>query len=166
MLIRQASMMHTNGSPSLGLAVSLREGGNILALGESVKTLIQRANTVYPIGIEFELIQFQPDAVARKINDFVSNLVQAVVIVTLVMLLSLGLRTGLIVASLIPSAIIASFFFMDLFGIGLNQISLAALMIALGMLVDNAIVLSESIMVRMEKGDKAKSCLPLPQPVN
>ncbi len=151
------SMMHTNGLPSLGLAVSLREGGNILALGDSVKTLIQRANTVYPIGIEFEVIQFQPDAVARKINDFVSNLVQAVVIVTLVMLLSLGLRTGLIVASLIPSAIIASFFFMDLFGIGLNQVSLAALMIALGMLVDNAIVISESIMVRMEKGDKAKT---------
>ncbi len=151
------SIMHTNGLPSLGLAISLREGGNILALGEAVKRLIKQANTVYPIGIEFEVIQFQPEAVAKKIDDFVSNLIQAVLIVTLVMLLSLGFRTGLIVASLIPSAIIASFFFMDLFHIGLNQVSLAALIIALGMLVDNAIVISESIMVRMEKGEKTKA---------
>lgn len=144
--------VRVNGDDSLVLAVSLREGGNIITLGDSVREVIDRAKSVYPIGIEFETVQFQPDIVAKKISDFESNLFQAVLVVTLVMLLTLGLRTGLIVASLIPATILAAFLVMDLFAIGLDQMSLAALIIALGMLVDNAIVMSESIMVQMEKG--------------
>jgi len=150
------TMMRNNGDASLALAVSLREGGNIISLGESVTAVIERAKTVYPIGIEFDDIQFQPRVVAKKIDDFESNLFQAVLVVTLVMLLTLGLRTGLIVASLIPTTILSSFLVMSVFNIGLDQMSLAALIIALGMLVDNAIVMSESIMVQMEAGVPAR----------
>ncbi len=91
----------------------------------------------------------------RKVDDFVSNLLQAIVLVLLVMLVSLGLRTGLVVASLVPMAMISAILVMSFFGIGLDQMSLAALIIALGMLVDNAIVMSESIMVQMAASKKA-----------
>ena len=148
--------MRYNGEPALGLAVSLREGGNILSLGESISEVIERARSVYPVGIEFDVVQAQADAVETKIRDFVGNLGQAIVIVALVMLVFLGLRTGLIVASLIPSTIIATFLAMSVFDIGIDQMSLASLIIALGMLVDNAIVMSESIMMQMEQGKSPK----------
>ena len=148
--------MRHNGEPALGLAVSLREGGNILELGTAVREVITRARAVYPVGIEFDLVQFQADAVFNKVNDFAMNLVQAVVIVALVMLVFLGLRTGLVVASLIPSTMIAAILVMSVFDIGIDQMSLASLIIALGMLVDNAIVMSESTMVQMSQGKSAK----------
>ena len=148
--------MRHNGEPALGLAVSLREGGNILELGTAVREVITRARGVYPVGIGFDLVQFQADAVFNKVNDFAMNLVQAVIIVALVMLVFLGLRTGLVVASLIPSTMVAAILVMSVFDIGIDQMSLASLIIALGMLVDNAIVISESTMVRMSQGKAAK----------
>ena len=144
--------MRASGEPGLALAISLREGGNILDLGEAVRQTVDRVRGEYPLGVEFDFIVFQADAVNKKVRDFVGNLLQAVAIVLLVMLATLGVRTGLVVASLIPMAIIMSFIFMSLFGIGINQMSLAALIIALGLLVDNAIVMSESIMVQMAEG--------------
>ena len=149
------TMMRASGEPALGLAVSMREGGNILDLGEQVKQVIKRSQSLFPIGIEFDMIQYQPGAVEKKINDFVGNLIQAVVIVAGVMLLTLGLRTGLVVASLIPMAMVMNFMVMAFFHIGLDQMSLAALIIALGLLVDNAIVMSESTMVQMAAGKPA-----------
>ena len=149
--------MRFNGEPALGLAVSMREGGNILELGEAIRGVISRAQRVYPVGVEFDLIQFQSEAVSTKVRDFVGNLLQAVVIVALVMLVFLGLRTGLVVASLIPTTMIASILVMSVFEIGIDQMSLASLIIALGMLVDNAIVMSESIMVQMQQGKSAKN---------
>ncbi len=144
--------MRTNGEPGLALAISLREGGNILDLGRQVRATIDRLQATYPHGVEFDFVMFQADAVAKKVDDFVGNLLQAVGIVMLVMLVTLGLRTGLVVASLIPMAIVSSFIFMSIFEVGINQMSLAALIIALGLLVDNAIVMSESIMVQMSEG--------------
>ena len=144
--------MRANGEPGLALAISLREGGNILDLGQAVTATIERVRSEYPIGVEFDFLAYQSGAVEKRVKDFVGNLVQAVAIVMLVMLLTLGVRTGLVVASLIPMAIISSFIFMALFDIGINQMSLAALIISLGLLVDNAIVMSESIMVQMEEG--------------
>ncbi|NBC22129.1 MAG: MMPL family transporter [Gammaproteobacteria bacterium] len=146
-----------NGEPSLILAVSMREGGNIIELGEAVREVLERVRGNYPIGLDLDVLQFQPDVVDEKIDDFVSNLVQAVLVVGLVMLAFLGVRTGLVVASLVPAAILSSFALMGVFGIGLDQVSLAALIIALGMLVDNAIVMSESIMVRMRDGEDGKT---------
>jgi multidrug efflux pump len=141
-----------NGEPALVLAASLRDGGNILRLGDGIESVLDRARRVYPVGVDFSFLNFQPRDVERKINEFVMNLAQAVTLVALIMLLFLGMRTGLIVASLIPASILAALLLMSLFDIGLDQMSLAALIIALGMLVDNAIVMSESIMVQTGRG--------------
>ncbi len=146
------SRMHASGLPGLGLAISTKEGGNLIRLGEEVRLLVQRLNGEYPTGIDFNLVAFQPNIVTRKIDEFVGNVIQAVGIVLLAMLVMLGFRTGLVVTSLIPSAILMSLLIMSLIGVGLNQMSLASLIIALGMLVDNAIVMSESIMVQTAAG--------------
>lgn len=146
------AMVHYAGKPALTLAIHLREGGDILKLGDEVRQSLLRFEEAYPIGVSFDLVAFQPEHVDRKVNEFVSNLLQAVVIVLAVMLLFLGLRTGLVVSSLIPMAMIMSLMVMGLFNIGIDQMSLASLIIALGMLVDNAIVMSESIMVQMAEG--------------
>ncbi|MCI0693120.1 efflux RND transporter permease subunit [candidate division KSB1 bacterium] len=144
-----------NGVPALILAVSLREGGNIINLGEAVKEKVARFKQVYPIGLEFDVLYFQPQFVDKKVKDFTSNLLQAVAIVSIVMLVFLGLRTGLVIASLIPMAMLMALVVMGFFNIGLDQMSLAALIISLGLLVDNAIVMSESVMVQMSEGKSA-----------
>jgi len=146
--------VRSSGAPALGLAISMREGGNNIVLGEQVRRVLTRLQNAYPIGVEFEVISFSPDEVENKVDSFVSNLVQAVAVVAAVMLFSLGLRTGLIVATLIPASMLAAMLVMSFFNIGLDQISLAALIIALGMLVDNGIVMSENIMVQMAAGKK------------
>ncbi|MEE9156616.1 MAG: efflux RND transporter permease subunit [Gemmatimonadota bacterium] len=148
-------LVSATGTPALALAISMREGGNIIDLGVAVTATIARLQEFYPIGIEFDLVAFQPREVERKIKDFVGSLLQAIAVVALVMLVSLGVRTGLVVVSLIPTAIVTALLVMSLFKIGLDQISLAALIIALGMLVDNAIVMAESIMVQMSEGVSA-----------
>jgi len=150
-----ATKMMVNGIQGLALSISLREGGNIIDLGQQVEDAIRYLRSVYPIGIEFDMVAYQHIIVENKISDFISNLLQAVAVVLGVMLLFLGFRTGMVVASLIPVTMVISLVIMDAFAIGLDQISLAALIIALGMLVDNAIVMSESIMVRMENGEEA-----------
>lgn len=153
-------LMRCNGKNCLGLAISMREGGNILNLGNNIKATVNSLQNIYPIGLDFDFVQFQAEPVNKKVNQFTSNLSQAVLIVTLVVLLFLGFRTGLIVATLIPTTIAAAFMFMGFLNIGLDQISLAALIIALGMLVDNGIVMSESILVQVEKGaDKISAAL-------
>ncbi len=150
------TMMRSSGISCLGLAISMREGGNITTLGEQVQEKIRYLQTMYPIGVEFDTVAFQPGNVQRKVDGFIMNLIQAIAIVMAVMLLTLGFRSGLIVASLIPMAILMAIIFMGIFEIGIDQISLAALIIALGMLVDNAIVMSEANMVRREQGESAK----------
>ena len=149
------ALLRSTGEPALGLGVSMQAGGNIITLGDQVRSVLHQAHQEFPIGIDFEVIQFQPDVVDRKIKNFTNSLLQAVAIVTGVMLLFLGIRTGFIVASLIPMAIFMSLFLMSLLHIGLDQMSLAALIIALGLLVDNAIVMSESTMVQMNAGKTA-----------
>jgi len=151
-----SNRVHATGEAALAIAISMREGGNILTLGERVTETLNRLRAIYPHGVEFDVVTFQPAEVQKKIRDFTGNLLQAIVVVGAVMLVFLGIRTGLVVASLVPGAIVAALFVMSLFGIGLDQISLASLIIALGMLVDNAIVMSESILVQMGEGKPAK----------
>lgn len=148
------SIVRSSGTPALALGINMREGGNIIRLGEQVRAKIDYLQTVYPIGIEFDFVAFQPDDVDQKVKDFTKNLLQAVGVVLLVMLLFLGIRTGLVVASLVPMAMIMSVALMGVFNIGLDMMSIASLIIALGLLVDNAIVMSESIMVQMAGGKK------------
>ncbi len=146
------SLVRSSGEPALALAMSLREGGNITLLGDKVKQTVRRLQERYPIGIEFDVVAFQAQHVERKVKNFTGSLIQAVIIVLVVMLVFLGFRTGFVVASLVPMAMIMGIFIMGLFNIGLDQMSLAALIISLGMLVDNAIVMTESIMVQMSEG--------------
>lgn len=150
-----ANMARANGDPALLLAISLRDGGNITTLGDETKGLVRELEAVYPIGVEFDFAAFQAEIVNEKVDGFVESLLQSIGIVMLVMLLTLGPRTGLLVSALIPTTMLVSILLMSAFDIGLDQISIASLIIALGMLVDNAIVMSESIMVMMERGKTA-----------
>ncbi len=147
-----ASKVHYAGRPALAIAVHMREGGNIIRLGERVTEEVERYRRSYPAGIGFDIVAFQPAHVREKVSEFIGNLLQAVGIVLGIMLLYLGMRTGLVVASLVPMAMIMAMYVMSLFDIGIDQMSLASLIISLGLLVDNAIVMSESIMVQMEAG--------------
>ena len=149
------SIVRVNGMPGLVIGISLKEGGNIIDLGAEVDKKVEQYKSHYPIGVEIERVASQDIEVDKQVKDFINNLLQAVIVVLIVMLLFLGFRTGLVVASLIPAAIIMTLFLMPYLGVGLNTVSLASLIIALGMLVDNAIVMSESIMVKMARGVKA-----------
>ncbi|MEO0331963.1 MAG: efflux RND transporter permease subunit, partial [Bacteroidota bacterium] len=149
------TIVRMSGQAAIGLHISLKEGANIVQLGEEVDELVASFNQTLPVGITAQRIASQDTSVSTSVSDFLSNLIQSVVIVLAVMLMFLGLRTGIVVASLIPTAIVMSLFLMGVFDIGLNQVSLAALIMALGMLVDNAIVMAESMMVKMERGSKA-----------
>ena len=149
-------LVRINGQPGLSLSVALGEGANIIELGREVDRLAAGHQARAPIGVAFNRVASQDFEVARSVADFTGNLLQSVAVVLATMLLFLGLRTGLVVASLIPMTIVATLFVMGLFDTGLNQVSLAALIMALGMLVDNAIVVSEAIAVKMERGTGAR----------
>ncbi|MEM6603507.1 MAG: efflux RND transporter permease subunit, partial [Pseudomonadota bacterium] len=146
------SMTRYQGKETLVLAISLKEGGDILVLDEELNKAVPNIEASYPYGISLTKFFSQPKLVTNSVNSFMSNLFQAVAIVAIVMFAFLGFRTGVIVASLIPTTIVVTFVCMSFFGITVNQISLAALIIALGLLVDNAIVMAESIMIRRENG--------------
>jgi multidrug efflux pump subunit AcrB len=145
-----------NGKDAISLHVSLKEGANIIKLGEEINTLTSTWVNKLPIGLELKRVASIDEYIDLKIDSFIGNLIQSIVIVLAVMLFFLGLRTGFVIASLIPIVTITTFMFMGLFGIGVNQITLAALIMALGMMVDNAIVVSESIMVKMDEGIPVK----------
>lgn len=147
--------VHADGKVALSIAISMKEGGSIIQLGKDVKQKIAKIKGQYPLGINFDFSYFQPEEVSKTVNDFVMNLGQSIIIVMLVMLLSLGLKTGILISTLIPMTVILTIFLMSVFHISVNQVSLGALLIALGMLVDNAIVVSESILVQMSHGKKA-----------
>jgi len=152
----QPDIVKVNGNKGLAIFVNLKEGANLTRLGKKIDKKIDHYNASFPIGISIERIASQDHYVNDRINDFVSNVTQSIVIVLLVMLLFLRLRTGMVVASLVPVTMVLSLLFMNLFNVGLNQVTLASLIMALGMLVDNSIVVSESIMVKMEKGLTSK----------
>ena len=147
------SRVRVNGQTGVVIGINLKKGGNIVQLGTEVDQQIEIFKQVFPIGVDFFRASSQDYTVDKTVGDFVVNLVQSIVVVLATMLVFLGLRTGLVVASLIPASIVLSIMLMTLLEVGLNQVSLAALIISLGMLVDNAIVMSESMLVKMEKGD-------------
>ena len=149
------SIARVNGKQALSISVSMRDGGDILKLGAQLDQLIPGIEAGYPWGVKLEKVWFQADLVKTNIDNFVSSLLQAIAIVIAVMIATLGFRTGLVVATLIPASMIITFFLMQQFGISINQISLAALIIALGLLVDNAIVVVESVLVKRERGISA-----------
>jgi len=148
----QSDLIRVDAQDSLILAISMKEDGDILKMGEEVKDLVGKVQSKLPHGVNLDILFFEADLVDRIVNNFTTNLLQAIGLVIIVMLFSLGFRTGLIVATLIPMSIFSAFIFMSIFDIWIDQISLAALIISLGLLVDSAIVMSESILVMMQKG--------------
>jgi multidrug efflux pump subunit AcrB len=147
-----------NGEPAIGLAIAMREGGDIIALGKHVRRAMAELNATMPIGIEQHLVSDQARVVSHAISEFTEALWEAVGIVMVVSLLSLGLRAGTVVSLSIPLVLAVVFVVMDISGIGLQRISLGALIIAMGLLVDDAMITVESMVARLEEGwtkDKA-----------
>lgn len=144
--------MFYNGEPAIGIAVSMENGGNILQLGEDLKAKIGEIQQEVPIGIEVHQVSDQPKVVDQSIHDFVKTLVEAIVIVLAVSFLSLGVRTGMVVAGCIPLVLCAVFLIMYALNIDLHKVSLGALIIALGLLVDDAIIAVEMMSVKLELG--------------
>lgn len=144
--------MYFNGEPAIGIAVSMEDGGNILKLGDDLKSLIGKIQQDMPVGLEIHQVSDQPSVVNESIHDFVKTLFEAIVIVLAVSFLSLGFRTGLVVAGCIPLVLCGVFVVMYAAGIDLHKVSLGSLIIALGLLVDDAIIAVEMMSVKLEMG--------------
>ncbi|MFW1968823.1 efflux RND transporter permease subunit [Acinetobacter guillouiae] len=144
--------MRFMGENGIGLAVSMRKGGDIIALGKNLETEFNTLQKSLPLGMELKKVSDQPVAVQRSIHEFVKVLAEAVIIVLLVSFFSLGFRTGLVVAFSIPLVLAMTFAGMNLFDVGLHKISLGALILALGLLVDDAIIAVEMMTIKMEQG--------------
>ena len=144
--------MHRDGQRVTALAVSMIAGGNILDVGAGLDAAIAEIQAGLPVGIEIEKISDQPTVVGHSVEEFLEHFVMALVIVLGVSFLALGWRSGIIVALSVPLVLAITFVIMETLGIGLHRISLGALIIALGLLVDDAIIAVEMIMVKLEEG--------------
>lgn len=149
-------LVTVNGQEAISMHISLKEGANVIQLGADMDTVIEYWKKRLPVGLELKRLSSLDTYIDIKIGDFIVNLIQAIAIVLIVMLVFLGVRTGSIIASLIPMVTIMTIMLMGVIDMGLNQVTLAALIMALGMMVDNAIVVAETIMVKMENGIEAK----------
>jgi multidrug efflux pump subunit AcrB len=146
-------IFRVNGKPGLGLSISMRDGGDVLALGEHIHQAVEEMKADLPIGIEPVMVANQPDTVRISINQFMRTLWEAIAIVLMVSVVSLGLRAGTIVIVSIPLVLAVVFASMAALGIDLQRISLGALIIALALLVDDAMIAIESMVSRLERGD-------------
>ncbi|WP_401735569.1 efflux RND transporter permease subunit [Stenotrophomonas muris] len=144
--------MRFMGEEAIGLAVAMKDGGDILKLGANLDAEFARLQKTLPAGMQLRKVSDQPQAVEESVGEFVQVLTEAVVIVLLVSFFSLGLRTGLVVGVTIPLVLAMTFFVMHYFDIGLHKISLGALVLALGLLVDDAIIAVEMMATKMEQG--------------
>jgi multidrug efflux pump subunit AcrB len=145
-----------DGRPAIGLGISQVAGGNVVEMGDAVRERLDELETLRPIGMDLNVVSYQSDSVRAAVDGFVANLVAAVVIVVFVLIVFMGLRSGLIVGTVLLLTVAGTLIAMYLDGIAMQRISLGALIIALGMLVDNAIVVTDGILVRLQKGDDAK----------
>ncbi len=144
--------MRFMGEDAIGIAVAMKDGGDILKLGSTLDAEFERLQKTLPAGMQLRKVSDQPHAVEESVGEFVQVLTEAVVIVLLVSFFSLGLRTGLVVGVTIPLVLAMTFFVMHHFDIGLHKISLGALVLALGLLVDDAIIAVEMMATKMEQG--------------
>jgi multidrug efflux pump subunit AcrB len=145
-------MFRVNGKPAIGIGVSMRSGGNNLEFGESLRLVAERLNQRFPIGMDLVLVSDQPQVVKKAIGGFTKALAEAIAIVLVVSFLSLGFRAGLVVALSIPLVLAVVFVGMEFLDISLQRISLGALIISLGLLVDDAMITVEMMISKMEEG--------------
>ncbi|RON01870.1 multidrug transporter AcrB [Pseudomonas brassicacearum] len=153
-----APRMRFMGQDAIGLAVAMKDGGDILVLGKALEQEFERIQNNLPAGMQLRKVSDQPAAVKSSVGEFVRVLVEALAIVLLVSFFSLGVRTGMVVALAIPLVLAMTFACMYYLGIGLHKISLGALVLALGLLVDDAIIAVEMMAIKMEQGyDRLKA---------
>jgi multidrug efflux pump subunit AcrB len=146
-------IFRVNGQSAIALAISMREGGDVLQLGQNIEAAMARIKSDLPIGIEPVLVADQPVIVKHAIGDFLEALWESIGIVLAVSFVSLGFRAGAVLACSIPLVLAIVFVVMEIWGIDLQRISLGALIIALGLLVDDAMITVESMVTRLERGD-------------
>ena len=147
-----AASFRFNGQPAIGLAISMAKGGDVLRLGENVRHRMAELQADRPIGIDVSVVADQPSVVQSSVHTFIESLQEAVLIVLVVSFLSLGLRAGLVVAFSIPLVLTLTFAGMSLMDISLQRVSLGALIIALGLLVDDAMITVEMMVRKREEG--------------
>jgi multidrug efflux pump subunit AcrB len=146
-------MFRFNGQPAIGLGIAMRQGGNLLAFGQALKAQMRKFESTLPIGVGIHLVSDQPRVVEEAVGGFTEALVEAVVIVLAVSFISLGVRAGIVVSISIPLVLAVTFIVLQAWGITLQRISLGALIIALGLLVDDAMITVEMMVARLEAGD-------------
>ncbi len=144
--------MRVQGQDAIGIAIAMNKGGDVIRLGDRLRAETERLQKQLPLGIDLHVVADQPQIVRQSMNLFMSSLAEAVLIVLAVSFLSLGMRTGAVVALSIPLVLAVTFLLMAVFGIDLQRISLGALVISLGLLVDDAIIAVEMMVVKMEQG--------------
>lgn len=145
-------MFRFNGQPAIGIAVSMTIGGDVLALGATIKERIAALTRDLPVGLDLHLVADQPHVVKESVGEFTKTLMEAVIIVLGVSFVALGLRPGVVVAVAIPLVLAVTFVVMDMLAISLQRISLGALIIALGLLVDDAMIAVEMMITKLEEG--------------
>ena len=146
-------LVKRNGRPSIGFGISTAKGGNVIRMGEAVEKRMRELVAETPIGIEVDVISHQATSVKVAVNGFIENLVESVILVIAVLLFTMGIRSGLLIGGVLLLTVLATVFVMDIFGIMFERISLGAFIIALGMLVDNAIVITEAVLVAANRGE-------------
>mgnify|MGYP006423708255 CR=1 FL=1 len=152
------AMLRYDGQPSVGIGISTADDGNVVTMGEAVQARLAELKPDRPLGIEYGYINFQAEAVTDSVQSFMWNLVTAIVIVVLALLVAMGWRSGLLIGVVLSVTILGTFILMYATDVVLQRISLGALIIALGMLVDNAVVIIDGMLTRMEEGmDRMKA---------
>ncbi|WP_296269127.1 efflux RND transporter permease subunit [Pseudomonas sp. UBA6562] len=151
-----APMFRYNGQPAIGLAIGMQKGGNVQTFGEQLKLKMDEVTGELPVGVGVHSVSEQAEVVKKAVGGFTSALFEAVIIVLVVSFVSLGVRAGLVVALSIPLVLAMVFVFMEYSGITMQRISLGALIIALGLLVDDAMITVEVMVTRLEAGDSKK----------
>ncbi|MBY5822902.1 efflux RND transporter permease subunit [Rhizobium leguminosarum] len=148
-----SALFRFNGQPAIGLAIGMKQGANLLEFGEGLDAQMKRVVADLPIGVDVHRVSDQPTVVDEAVSGFTRALFEAIVIVLIISFISLGLRAGMVVAISIPLVLAITFVVMEYSGISLQRISLGALIIALGLLVDDAMIAVEMMVARLEAGD-------------
>lgn len=151
-----SSLFRFNGQPAIGLAIGMKQGANLLEFGEALDAQVKAIVADLPIGVDVHRVSDQPAVVEAAVSGFTHALFEAVAIVLVISFISLGMRAGLVVAVSIPLVLAITFVYMEYTGISLQRISLGALIIALGLLVDDAMIAVEMMVARLEVGDSLR----------
>lgn len=147
-----AEQMRTRGEPVLGIGITMQPGQDVVHLGKALEAKFGELKARLPAGLTLTEVSSMPKAVSFSVDEFLRSVAEAVAIVLIVSLVSLGLRTGMVVVISIPVVLAVTALFMDMFGIGLHKVSLGTLVLALGLLVDDAIIAVEMMAVKLEQG--------------